>query len=49
MLTGAVVTYAWRQFPLLKDNLYELVPAFILAFLMVIIVSLITQPRPTQQ
>ena len=48
MLTGAVVTYAWRQFPILKDNLYELVPAFILAFLAVVIISLLTQPRSQQ-
>jgi Na+/proline symporter len=42
MLTGFVVTVVWRNVPVLKAAVYELVPAFILAFLAVILVSLIT-------
>ena len=43
MLTGFVVTVVWRNIPVLKGALYELVPAFILAFLAVVVVSLITR------
>lgn len=42
MLTGLIVTVIWRNVPLLKGIVYELVPAFILAFAMVVIVSLLT-------
>ena len=42
MLTGAIVTIIWRNVEALKAIVYELVPAFILAFLAVIIFSLIT-------
>ena len=43
MLTGLIVTVVWRNVPVLKGALYELVPAFILAFLAVVIVSLMTR------
>lgn len=43
MLTGAIVSVVWRNIPSLKSAVYELVPAFILAFLAVWLVSLITQ------
>ncbi len=42
MLTGAIVTVIWRNTPALKAIVYELVPAFILAFLAVWLVSLFT-------
>jgi len=42
MLTGAIVSVAWRNIPVLKSAVYELVPAFILAFLAVWIVSMFT-------
>ena len=40
MVTGALVTVIWRNIPILKSTLYELVPAFVLAFLAMIIFSL---------
>ncbi len=43
MLTGLIVTVIWRNIPVLKSALYELVPAFVLAFLAVVLVSLMTQ------
>jgi sodium/proline symporter len=42
MLTGAIVSVIWRNVPSLKSAVYELVPAFILAFIVVWLVSLIT-------
>ncbi len=45
MLTGAIVTVIWRNIPVLKGAVYELVPAFVLAFLAVLVVSLLTSPR----
>ena len=47
MLTGLIVTVAWYNIPLLKGALYELVPAFLLSLLMVVIVSLATQEKDT--
>jgi len=44
MLTGLIVTAIWRNTPALKSHLYELVPAFVLAFLAVWLVSLLTRP-----
>ena len=42
MLTGLIVTVAWYNIPVLKGALYELVPAFLLSLLMVVIASLVT-------
>jgi sodium/proline symporter len=42
MLTGVIVSIVWRNIPSLKSVVYELVPAFILAFLAVWLVSLFT-------
>jgi Na+/proline symporter len=47
MLTGAIVTVVWKNVPVLKNAIYELVPAFILAFLAVWLVSLLTRPKTT--
>ena len=44
MLTGLIVTIAWNNTAVLKDAVYELVPAFILAFLVTVVVSLLTAP-----
>ena len=43
MLTGLFITVIWRNVAVLKSYVYELVPAFILAFLVVVILSLLTQ------
>lgn len=48
MLTGAAVTIVWRNTPALKSMIYELVPAFILAFLAVVVFSLLTQKKNEQ-
>ena len=44
MLTGGIVTIVWRNTECLKAIVYELVPAFILAFAAVVIVTLVTSP-----
>ena len=43
LLTGTLVTIIWYNIPFLKNFLYELVPAFILSFLAIIVVSKITR------
>ncbi len=43
MLTGLIVTVIWRNVPVLKNMVYELVPAFILAFFAVVVISLLSQ------
>lgn len=45
MLTGLIVTVFWRNTPMLKAIIYELVPAFALAFLAVWLVSTLTQKK----
>jgi sodium/proline symporter len=42
MMTGLAVTVVWRNIPALKSAMYELVPAFVLSFLAVVLFSLIT-------
>jgi sodium/proline symporter len=44
MVVGSVVTVIWHNVPLLKNFVYELVPAFALAFVAVWVVSLLTEP-----
>jgi len=44
MLVGVTVTVVWRNIPALKGALYELVPAFVLAFAVVLVVSILTSP-----
>ena len=49
IVTGALVTLVWKQSPLspwLQQNIikYELVPAFLLAALALVVVSLLTRP-----
>jgi len=43
LLTGTAVTIVWYYIPVLKDNVYELIPAFILSFAATWLVSLYTQ------
>jgi sodium/proline symporter len=47
MTTGLVVSVIWRNVPVLKSALYELVPAFVLSLLIMVIVSLITAKEET--
>lgn len=42
MITGALVTIIWRNTPALKGIVYELVPAFFIAFIVTYVVSLLT-------
>jgi Na+/proline symporter len=44
MVVGSVTTVIWHNVPVLKDFVYELVPAFIFALLAVVIGSLLTKP-----
>ncbi|MDZ7772790.1 MAG: sodium/proline symporter [Balneolaceae bacterium] len=43
LLTGTVVTIVWYYTPVLKDNLYELIPAFFLSLLATWAVSKLTR------
>ncbi|HUV29747.1 MAG TPA: sodium/proline symporter [Acidobacteriota bacterium] len=43
MVTGTAVAVVWKEISALSGVLYELVPAFVLAFLAVVVVSLLTQ------
>lgn len=45
MICGTLVTVIWRLTPALKATLFEIVPAFILAFIACLVVSLISQPK----
>jgi sodium/proline symporter len=44
MVVGSVTTVVWHNVPVLKGFVYELVPAFILALVTVVVVSLLTKP-----
>ncbi|HPR63927.1 MAG TPA: sodium/proline symporter [Thermoanaerobaculia bacterium] len=39
MVVGAVVTVVWNQVPLLKSSMYELVPAFFLSLITILLIS----------
>lgn len=43
ILTGAIVVIIWKSIPLLQNMMYELIPGFILAFLVTVVVSLLTK------
>ncbi len=43
LITGTLVTIVWYYIPVLKDNLYELIPAFTLSLLATWLVSKFTQ------
>jgi Na+/proline symporter len=44
LITGTVVTFVWNLTPVLDGFLYELLPAFVLAFLAAVLVSRKTKP-----
>jgi sodium/proline symporter len=44
LVTGTVVTFVWNLTPALDTLLYELIPAFTLAFLAAVVVSRFTRP-----
>ncbi len=46
LIIGAVVTFVWALTPALDAWLYELIPAFFLALVGTVIVSLMTRPPP---
>jgi Na+/proline symporter len=43
IITGTVVTIIWYFVPVLKSNMYELVPAFIASVLVTVVVSLVSK------
>jgi sodium/proline symporter len=45
-ITGTLVTIIWYYIPVLKENLYELIPGFIAGLLATWLVSLFTEPAP---
>lgn len=50
MIVGAVTVMIWGNVDFLKDNLYEIVPAFVLNMIVAILVSLMTyRPNPEIQ
>ena len=44
VVVGTVVTIVWNRVPALKEMLYELVPAFLLALIATVVVSVMTTP-----
>jgi sodium/proline symporter len=48
MITGLVVTVVWKNVPVLKGMIYELVPAFVLSFIAVIVFSLVSERKSKQ-
>jgi sodium/proline symporter len=46
LITGTVVTFVWALTPGLDARLYELIPAFFLALVGTVLVSLMTRPPP---
>jgi SSS family transporter len=48
MVVGAAVTVIWKNIPVLSGALYELVPAFVCAFIAAIIASWVSQVRARQ-
>jgi len=42
LMSGTIVTILWKSIPLFKNLMYELVPAFVVGFLVTIIVSKLT-------
>ncbi|MFE9079799.1 sodium/proline symporter PutP [Bacillus mobilis] len=44
MISGAATVIIWTQFEFLKEFLYEMIPGFTISLLVIVIVSLLTQP-----
>lgn len=49
IISGSVTVIIWNRIEILKDVIYELVPAFIIAFLVTIIVSKFTPKAPDNE
>jgi sodium/proline symporter len=49
MLVGAITIVVWYNVPVLKNNLYELVPGFILSLVITWLVSLFTRAKVPQR
>ncbi len=49
MITGTIVTIVWRLTPVLKATLFEIVPAFIFALLVCVLVSLATREKASSR
>jgi Na+/proline symporter len=45
MVVGTAVVIAWSYIPVLKQNLYEIIPGFFLSLIAVVVVSLLTGGR----
>jgi len=45
MIGGTLTVLIWYNIPALKNFLYELIPGFIVSFILVVMVSLLTQSR----
>jgi sodium/proline symporter len=48
MIAGAATVILWTQFDVLKNNLYEIIPGFVVSLLAVYVVSLLT-PAPSKK
>ncbi len=48
VISGTVVTLLWYNIPALKSQMYELVPAFILSFILTVVVSLLTGKKTSR-
>ena len=46
LVSGTIVTIIWNQVSVLKDFIYELVPAFIISTFLTVFISLLTSPPP---
>lgn len=44
LISGTVITIVWEVIPALNSLIYELIPAFGISFVLVIVVSLLTRP-----
>jgi SSS family solute:Na+ symporter len=45
MVGGTLTVLIWYNVPALKNLLYELIPGFIVSFILVVVVSLLTKSR----
>lgn len=43
LISGTLVTIVWKSTPFLKQRMYELIPAFLISAMLVIVVSLLTR------
>lgn len=48
IIVGALTVLIWVNIPILKDNLYEMIPGFFLSLISVIIVSILTKAPSAQ-